>query len=370
MDSGSADVAGVNRVAGLVAGYARDAGMRLEPVRLADGRAALIARRGGAGRRKILLVGHMDTVFPAGTAAARPFQVDGDRALGPGVCDGKGGLLAGLAAVEALILLGAERYGELTLVCSPDEEAGSPLGRAVLRREARDAAAALCLECAPADGSLIAARKGVTEVEIVLRGRAAHPGVDAERGADAALAAARLTVALQELNRGRPGVTVTVGVLSAGTAPNMVAESARLAVDVRADRAADFDAAVRDVRRLADGHGVPGVTAEIAERAPMPPWEGGPRTDALADAACALGRELGLHIRARAVGCGADANLVAAAGTPVLDGLGPIGGAAHTPGEWLDLSSLVPRTALLAGLIDRVAAAATGLGGLGVEGAI
>ncbi|WP_344956719.1 M20/M25/M40 family metallo-hydrolase [Actinomadura miaoliensis] len=366
VDSGSADVAGVNRVAGLVAGYARDAGMRLEPVRLGDGRAALVARRGGAGRRKILLTGHMDTVFPAGTAAERPLRVDGDRAYGPGVCAGKGGLLVGLAAVEALILLGAERYGEVTLVCSPDEETGSPLGRAVLRREAHGAAAALCLRCARPDGAVVAARKGGADVEIVLRGRAAHAGADAERGADAALAAARLTVALQELDRGRPGVRVHVGVLRAGTAPGVVAESARLVVDVRADRVADFDAVLGDIRRLARGHGVAGVTAEVIQHAPVPPWEGGPRTAALVETARRVGLELGLHVRAGVAAGGSGANIVAASGAAVLDGLGPVGGAHHSPGEWLDLASVVPRTALLAGLIDRIAEnGCTGLGGVG-----
>ncbi|GLZ12798.1 peptidase M20 [Actinomadura sp. NBRC 104425] len=382
VDSGTADTAGVNRVAGLVAGYARDAGMRLEPVRLDDGRAALVARRRGRGRRKILLTGHMDTVFPAGTAAARPLRVDGDRAYGPGVCAGKGGLLAGLAAVEALVLLGAERYGEVALVCSPDEEAGSPLSRMLLRREAHGAAAALGLRCARPDGAVVAARKGGAEVEIVLRGRAAHtdpgaaPPADsdraaADRGGDAALAAARLTVALQELDRSRLGVRVRVGVLQAGTAPGMVADSARLVACVRADRAADFDAVLGDIRRLARGHGVAGVAAEVVQHAPVPPWEGGPRTAALVDTARRVGLELGLHVRAGAAGGGSGANIVAASGTPVLDGLGPVGGACRSPGEWLDLASVVPRTALLAGLIDRIAeTGCTGLGRLGGGSAI
>jgi len=383
VDSGSADVAGVNRVAGLVAGYARDAGMRLEPVRLDDGRAALVARRRGAGHRKILLTGHMDTVFPAGTAAARPLRVDGDRAYGPGVCAGKGGLLAGLAAVEALVLLGAERYGEVALVCAPDEEAGSPLSRMLLRREAHGAAAALGLRCARPDGAVVAARKGGADVEIVLRGRAAHTGpdadlpadtglpADADRGGDAALAAARLTVALQELHRGRPGVRVHVGVLQAGTAPGMVADSARLVAAVRADRAADFDAVLADIRRLARGHGVAGVAAEVVQHAPVPPWEGGPRTAALVDTARRVGLDLGLHVRVGVAAGGSGANLVAASGTPVLDGLGPVGGACRSPGEWLDLASVVPRTALLAGLIDRIAeTGCTGLRRLGGGSAI
>ncbi|HEU5026567.1 MAG TPA: M20/M25/M40 family metallo-hydrolase [Spirillospora sp.] len=359
VDSGTADVPGVNRVARLVAGYARESGLDPEEHPLPDGRIAVVARRRGTGRAGIVLAGHLDTVFPAGTAAERPFRVDAalGRAHGPGVCDDKGGLLAGIAAVETLIALGVERYGEIVLVCSPDEETGSPLGRAVLEREARGAAAALCLEGARENGDLVSARSGVTDLEIALRGRAAHAGIEPERGANAALAAARLTVACQALNGSRPGVTVNVGVLAAGSAPNVVAASGRLVVDVRGDRAGAFEAVLADIRRLALDHGVEGVTAEVTEHAPMPPWERGEATARLAAEAVLAGRTVGVPVRDAATGGGADANLIAALGVPVLDGLGPVGGCDHAPGEWLDLASVVPRTALLAALIDRVAGA-------------
>ncbi|MBO2460715.1 M20/M25/M40 family metallo-hydrolase [Actinomadura violacea] len=359
VDSGTADVPGVNRAARLVAGYARESGLEAEERPLADGRTAVVARRRGTGRARIVLAGHLDTVFPAGTAAERPFRVDGalGRAHGPGVCDDKGGLLAGIAAVETLIALGAERYGEIVLVCSPDEETGSPLGRAVLEAEARGAAAALCLEGARENGDLVSARSGVTDLEITLRGRAAHAGIEPGRGANAALAAARLTVACQALNGSRPGAGVNVGVLAAGSAPNVVAASGRLVVDVRADRAAAFDAMIADIRRLAAEHGVPGVAAEVTEHAPMPPWERGEATARLVGQAVLAGGTVGVPVRDAATGGGADANLIAALGVPVLDGLGPVGGCDHAPGEWLDLASVVPRTALLAALIDRVAGA-------------
>ncbi|QKG18857.1 M20/M25/M40 family metallo-hydrolase [Actinomadura verrucosospora] len=357
VDSGTADVPGVNRAARLVAGYARESGLEAEERPLADGRTAVVARRRGTGRARIVLAGHLDTVFPAGTAAERPFRVDEalGRAHGPGVCDDKGGLLAGIAAVETLIALGAERYGEIVLVCSPDEETGSPLGRAVLEAEARGAAAALCLEGARENGDLVSARSGVTDLEVTLRGRAAHAGIEPGRGANAALATARLTVACQALNGSRPGAGVNVGVLAAGSAPNVVAASGRLVVDVRADRAEVFDAVIADIRRLAAEHGVPGVAAEVTEHAPMPPWERGEATARLVGQAVLAGATVGVPVRDAATGGGADANLIAALGVPVLDGLGPVGGCDHAPGEWLDLASVVPRTALLAALIDRVA---------------
>ncbi|WP_433323548.1 M20/M25/M40 family metallo-hydrolase [Spirillospora sp. CA-294931] len=356
VDSGSADTDGVNLVAGLVAGYAREAGFASETLPLADGRSGLVVRRRGGGQVKIVLSAHMDTVFPVGTACERPFRVDGDRARGPGVCDDKGGLLAGLAAMEALVRAGRERYGEVALVCSPDEEIGSPLGRAVLEREVRDAAAALCLECARENGDLVSSRKGVTEIEVLLAGRAAHAGIEPEKGASAALAAARLTLAFQALNGTGSGATVNVGVLSAGIAANVVPASARLAVDVRGERAGAFRATADAIARLADEHGVPGVTATVTEHAPMPPWEKGPATAALVALAERAGRAAGVPVRDAATGGGADANLIAATGVPVLDGLGPVGGADHTPDEWLDLASVPSRVEFLARLIDLVAA--------------
>ncbi|MFB9237709.1 M20 family metallopeptidase [Plantactinospora siamensis] len=360
VDSGSGQLDGLRRAADLVHEWCGAAGLAVErePVRgpagvpLGD---VLIARRRGRGRGRILLAGHLDTVFPAGTAATRPFQVADGRAYGPGVSDDKGGLLAGLAAVETLAALGREEYGELVLVCTPDEEIGSPGSRPVLRTLAGATDVALCLECARDNGDLVSARKGVADLEILLRGRAAHAGIEPERGANALLAAARLTVALDALNGRWPGVTVNVGVLESGARPNVVADRARMLVDLRAWRPAEYDAALAAIRRLVAAPAVSGVRAELTVHSPTPPWEPGPEQRWLAELATKVGAELGLTVSHTATGGCADANLLAQAGATVLDGLGPIGGDDHSPGEWLDLDSVVPRVALLAGLIDEIA---------------
>lgn len=351
IDSGSTDAAGVTAVAARLAEYASQAGLTVTRLPGPGRGDAVLARRTGDGTTRILLVGHLDTVFAPGAAAERPFRVDDQRiAYGPGVCDDKGGVLTGLAAIETLIALDAERYGEVVLVGMPDEEIGSPGGRGILETLLPTADVALCLECARANGDLVSARKGVTDLEIVLTGRAAHAGIEPEKGANAVLAAAGLTTAIQRLNGRWPGVTTNVGVLEGGTKPNIVAAHARLVCDLRAAETAPYEAALAEIHTLTADPGVPGVTAELTEHAPMPPWEATPATARLVDAAQEVGRHLGLPISATATGGGGDANLIATTGTPVLDGLGPIGGADHTPQEWLDLTSVPPRTALLATL--------------------
>ncbi|WP_433304084.1 M20 family metallopeptidase [Actinoplanes sp. CA-030573] len=361
VDSGSREVPGLHRVAGLLTTWTAAAGLTTERIAVHDAAGAalgdaVLARIGGTGTRRILLAGHLDTVFPAGTAARRPFRVGGDRAYGPGVCDDKGGVLAGLAAVETLLATGRTGFGEVVLLATPDEEIGSVGSRPLLERLARDADVALCLECARENGDLVRARKGVADIEVTLRGRSAHAGIEPERGANAALAAARLTIGLQELNGRWPSVTVNVGVLRAGERANVVADEARLLVDLRADDPGYFDEALAAITAAAHRTDVPGVSAAVAVIAPTPPWSGSPGTDELVKLAGQAGAELGVPVGAAATGGCADANLLAAAGIPVLDGLGPVGGGDHSETEWLDLTSVVPRIALLAGLIDAVAA--------------
>ncbi|SCL72019.1 M20/M25/M40 family metallo-hydrolase [Micromonospora chersina] len=361
VDSGSRQVDGLRAAADLVQTWCLAAGMAVEREPVTDPAGTplgdvLIARRRGAGSRRILLAGHLDTVFPPGTAAARPFRIHDGRAYGPGVSDDKGGLLAGLAAVEVLAALNLDGYGELVLVCTPDEEIGSPGSRPLLRTLGAEADVALCLECARDNGDLVSARKGVADLEVTLRGRAAHAGIEPERGANALLAAARLTVALDQLNGRWPGVTVNVGLLEAGGRPNVVADHARMLVDLRAWHTGEYEAALAEIRRLVAAPSVSGVRGELAVHAPTPPWEPGEGGHRLTELAAKVGAGIGVPVSHTATGGCADANLLAEAGAAVLDGLGPIGGADHSPHEWLDLDSVVPRVALLAGLVDLVAA--------------
>jgi glutamate carboxypeptidase len=219
IDCGSYTPSGVNDVADVISTRLEALGATVERQgggAAADGRPLgdlVVARLEGTGPR-LLLIGHMDTVFEPGTAAARPYRVDGGRALGPGVSDMKGGLLAGLSALAAL-----ERAGlrpAVTFVANPDEEIGSPFSGPVIRELAGDHDAALVLECARANGDIVSARKGIAELTLTVHGRAAHAGVEPEKGRSAILAAARLTEALHELNGRWPTVTCNVGAIAGG----------------------------------------------------------------------------------------------------------------------------------------------------------
>jgi glutamate carboxypeptidase len=315
----------------------------------------LIGRLEGDGGPDVLLVGHMDTVFDEGTAAERPFRIDGDRATGPGVSDMKAGLLGGFFATHVLQDAGFRGFGTITYVCNPDEEIGSPFSGSVIRELASRHDAAFVLEGARENGDIVSARKGVTDSTVRFDGRAAHAGVEPEKGRNAILQAAHTTIALQALNGRWPGVTVNVGVVHGGTRSNVVAERCELHVDLRSPELSTLEEAEAEIERIcADAP----VIADVAIRVETDSWHRPmeKRADAqrLVDIAVGVASELGFELRDAATGGASDANTTSAAGTPTIDGLGPVGGDDHGPAEWVDLTSVVPRIALLATVISRV----------------
>jgi glutamate carboxypeptidase len=266
----------------------------------------------------------------------------------------KGGLLTGFFAIETLQDAGFDGFGSITYVCNPDEEIGSPWSRDLIKARAAEADAAFVLEGARENGDIVSARKGVSDFRIEIVGRAAHAGVEPERGRSAVLEAAHKTVALQELNGRWPGVTVNVGVVHGGTRTNVVPERCVIEVDVRSPQEATFAEAEAEVRRIAGEHRVPDVAVEITGGSwhrPMEKGEGGARLAALAVDVAA---ELGFELHDASTGGASDANTTSAAGVPTLDGLGPVGGDDHGPKEWLDLTSVAPRIALLSGVLARL----------------
>jgi glutamate carboxypeptidase len=360
VDCGSYSPSGVNRVADAVAASLAELGASVEriPHRPVEGSRQLgdlvIGRLAGSGPR-LLLIGHMDTVFEPGTAAERPFRIDGERATGPGVSDMKGGLLAGLHALAAL--RGIDRRPSVAFVANPDEEIGSPFSTAHIRGLIADHDAAMVLECARANGDIVSARKGIADFAATITGRAAHAGVEPEKGRSAILEAARQVLALQALNGRWPSVTVNVGVIDGGTRPNVVAGSCRMELDLRAASSAEFELAVAEMDGIVTHPTLDGVSATLRRAAFHPPMERTPGNARMADLAIAIAAELGFELHETLTGGASDANTTTAAGLPTLDGLGPIGGDDHSADEWLDLASVVPRTTLLAALIDRAAEA-------------
>jgi glutamate carboxypeptidase len=360
VDCGSYTPGGVNQVADAVSESLAELGASVERIphrpdgterQLGD---LVVGRIAGSGPR-LLLIGHMDTVFEQGTAAQRPFRVDGERATGPGVSDMKGGLLAGLHALAALHAI--DRRPSVTFVANPDEEIGSPFSTPHIRRLAGEHDAALVLECARANGDIVSARKGIADYEITITGRAAHAGVEPEKGRSAIVEAAHQVLALQGLNGRWPSVTVNAGVIEGGTRPNVVAASCRMELDLRAASSAEFELAAAEVEGIVMHPTLGGVTTRLRQAAFHPPMERTPGNARLAALATAIAADLGFELRDALTGGASDANTTTAAGLPTLDGLGPIGGDDHSADEWLDLTSVVPRTTLLAALIERSAEA-------------
>jgi glutamate carboxypeptidase len=354
IDCGSYTPAGVNEVAAWVAAYLVDLGASVARHPDPDGRLGDTVEatfRGTAGGPRALLIGHLDTVFPEGTAAARPFRIEDGIARGPGVTDMKGGLLTLLFGLRAAIAAGPFPFERLTVVANPDEEIGSPASTPHIRRVAAESDLAFVLECARANGDVVSARKGTIDFSVTIRGRAAHAGVEPEKGRSAIVEAAHQVLGLHALAGRLPGVTCNVGVIEGGTRPNVVAERASLDVDLRAVDRAGMEAAEAAVRALAAAPTMPDVTVELTERARHWPMEKLARSERLVDHARAIAASLDFRLTDAATGGASDANTTAGMGVPTLDGLGPIGGLDHSPEEYLEVASIVPRTTLFAGLL-------------------
>ncbi|KIP51796.1 M20 family metallopeptidase [Leucobacter komagatae] len=361
IDSGSHDPAGVNRVADWVAARLTEMGFSVDRKSSPDGSTgdALVARRGGSGGKRIALFAHMDTVFAAGDAALRPFRVDEHgHGRGPGVTDDKAGIIAVLHAAAHLADLDTERFGELVLVFTPDEEIGSPFGAGVLREATEGVDAALCMECARENGDLVTSRKGVADIEIAVKGKAAHSGIEPERGAHAGVEAAHLTLFMQALADHANGVTVNVGMLRAGERLNIVPDRASLQIEVRAITAVALEATLAKIHERVAAPLTPGTEISVVSIDHCPPMEESAGGFALALKALCIAEALGITTGLARTGGVSDANKIAARGIPTLDGLGPVGGGDHAESEWLELASVPERVAMLAALIDDISGSA------------
>jgi len=297
----------------------------------------------------VLLLAHLDTVWPVATTHRWPFTVADDRATGPGVFDMKAGLVQALFALAALDAAGLPRPPVVLLVTS-DEEIGSPVGRAVIEDAARGAAATLVLE-ASADGCLKVARKGVGNYRLHVTGRAAHAGLEPEKGVNALTAAARLVLALEDIADPQLGTTVTPTLAEAGSAQNTVPAEASIAIDVRAstvDEQQRVDAALREMQHAT------GALVHVEGGINRPPLEERAALGLLELAQRAVKRCGLAPVGSTRVGGGSDGNFTAALGVPTLDGLGAVGAGAHAEGEYVLVCAMPERAALLAGLISEL----------------
>jgi glutamate carboxypeptidase len=309
-----------------------------------DGRSHLRLR--GSGDRPVLVVCHLDTVWPAGTTGRWPFAVVNGRATGPGVFDMKAGLVQALYAISAL-----SRTDGVTLLVTTDEEIGSPTGRALVEDEARRSRAVLVPEPSAA-GALKTARKGISMYNLHVQGRAAHAGLEPERGVNALVELARQVPRIAKLGDPRLGTTVTPTTATAGSTRNTVPATAEAAIDVRAATVTEQQRVHAELADLAPG--LDGAVLRLEGGINRPPFE--PAASAgLMTLAERFAGELGLAPLLQAgVGGGSDGNFTAALGVPTLDGLGAVGDGAHAEGEYALTAAMSERAALLCALIDHL----------------
>jgi glutamate carboxypeptidase len=351
IESPSSDKARVDRAQSLLAAWASSAGGAVTWHEFDDFGDSIEVQFGEeeAGEDRILLLGHLDTVWALGTLERMPFSASDDRIAGPGVLDMKAGVLMALTAVEVLKDMTLLRR-PVTLLIHGDEEVGSPASRKLTETLAMRCSAVYVMEPAQGDaGAYKTARKGVGQYRLAVRGVASHSGVDFEKGHSAVIELARQIEAVQALTDLSRGITVNPGVIGGGTCSNVIAAEAWVEIDVRIARKEDMgriDDALHALRPVNTG-----CTLTLSGGMNRGPMERSDGTVALFERAKGFAAELGMALEEAATGGASDGNLTAALGVATLDGMGAVGAGAHAPHEHLDRAHLLPRTALLAAML-------------------
>jgi glutamate carboxypeptidase len=361
-ESPSHDKAAVDRVGSILAEEARKLGAQVEIIQNQQTGDHVLARfypldmtqdkpSGGAvslpSSAPILLLCHMDTVYPLGTINKIPFrEVDG-KIFGPGTLDMKGGIVIALAAIEEMQASGVNR--PVMLLCTSDEEIGSHTSREHIERLAKESALVLVMEPALVNGSLKTWRKGVGEFWVRTRGRAAHAGGDHQKGRNAIEEMAYQVLAIQKLTDYSKQTTLNVGVIRGGTVSNVVPEEAVIQVDVRVMQPGEWERLESEMKSLKPM--LDGTYIEISGGLNRPPMPFDATMKATFEKAKSIAAPIGMELKAGGTGGASDANFVAPLGVPVLDGLGAVGEGAHSEREYIFAASLEERARLVAALL-------------------
>ena len=354
IDSGTGDAEGGRRVAVVLIPRLEALGMTVEkvPAEEAGLPENLVARLAGTGKGRILMIGHMDTVFGPGTVARRPFRMDSQKAYGPGVDDEKGGVVEGLYALTILHDLGFRDFRQLTFLIETSEERGSPGTRKLIARLLQDADVELNLEPGDPPDLVTVWRKGSDTFHIDVKGRAAHAGIAPQDGRNAALELIHQIQADDVFPKSGAGLTANLTVMRAGTRNNIIPEDAHAEINVRVREDAQVDQVQAVLEKNAAATAIPDTHVAISKEPAYPPLPSNPATDALAARAQAIYAGLGLKLGAGGNGGASESALAADAGVPALDGLGPVGGGFHSDAEYLELGSVTPRLYMLTKLIQ------------------
>ena len=354
IDSGTGNVEGGNKVDAIVAATLKSLGAEItsktaEAPGLPDN---LLAVFHGTGRAKILIVAHIDTVFPAGTAAARPFAIDGERAHGPGVGDEKAGVVCAVVTLKILHDLRFKNYATITLLLDDSEELGSPGATELIKTLARQHDVEFNMEPGDPLDAITVWRKGSGNIRIDVQGRAAHAGMAPQDGRNAAVELVHQLSAIEgQFPVSGSGTTVNLTVLKSGDRTNIIPDFAEGTLNVRYRSAADFDAVLKRVTDNSQQTTVPGTHISVLHDPAFPPLTENPQIDVLAERARAIYAELGKTLAFAGNGGASESALAMNEGTPALDGLGFVGGDFHTDHEWVALNSVSPRLYLFTRLL-------------------
>jgi glutamate carboxypeptidase len=358
-DGGSYDKEGVDRVGAHLRDFLERHGIACETIpggRFGDGLRATVPAGDAAGagaNSTILLMGHRDTVFPKGEPSRRPFRIENGCAYGPGVADMKAGLV-----MNAFVLAALKEFGgapaPLVGLFTADEEIASPSSRPLIEAEARRARAVFNAEPGRPGNGLVTGRKGGVFMRLEVTGKAAHAGANFEQGVSAIEELARKITALHALSDLERGTTVNVGTIGGGQTVNTVAPDARCEIDLRFVTPADRELAVERIRAIAETSFVPGTTAKLDIAGEFLPLVETPQAKSLFEHYAACAGNVGLSVHGEFTGGCADSGFAAAVGAPTICATGPVGGKAHTPDEYLEVDTIVPRAQTLALAIMRL----------------
>ncbi|WP_077247229.1 M20 family metallopeptidase [Pseudobacillus wudalianchiensis] len=354
-DSNSYDKEGVDQVGALLKEKFEDIGMYVKVHRQTEQGNHLEIKAERESQPKILIIAHMDTVFPKGEAKKRPFSVIGDKAYGPGVNDEKASHVQVLYAMKALKESGSPAVNNVHIIFNSDEEIGSISSKSLIEEAAVGKDYSLVVECGRPNDGVVTERKGVGHFTVNVTGKGAHSGVEPEIGISAIEELAYKVIKLQQLNDYEQGLTVNVGLIKGGTSVNTVPPHAEAEIDVRIKNEDQAMNVTNSIHQIAGEETVKGTRTELTGAIDRPPMERTEESKKLFNMIKETGKELGFTIHEVSTGGGSDAAFTAAKGIPTIDGIGPIGEFSHSETEeYTDLNSLVDRTILLAKIIERL----------------
>jgi glutamate carboxypeptidase len=359
IDSGTGDVDGGAKVETVLAARLSQLGaeVRTEPAEAPGLPNNLVAVFHGSGKGRILIIAHIDTVFGPGTAAARPFRTDQERAYGPGVGDEKAGVVNAITALKVLHDMRFKNFATITLLLDDSEERGSPGSTQLIKTLARQHDVEFNMEPGDPPDALTVWRKGSAGIRIQVKGRAAHAGMAPQDGRNAALELIHQISGIDgAFPHSGPGITVNLTVLRAGERTNIIPDLAEATVNVRFRKPEEFDAVLAKMQANAQATAIPGTSVTLSHDPNYPPLTENARIDALAGRAQAIYAEIGKTVALSGNGGASESALAMAEGTPALDGLGYVGGDFHTDHEWIDLNSVTPRLYLFTRLLMELGA--------------